>query len=382
MSDVFRVFAYDLCTNTPVAELPAIGLQFDVRLNDSGGIGLALDLFDPKAAAAAAPVLQYGGTPVALWVDYDGSLVWGGWSKTINYQHSTHQAQMTGKEFLDYFSQRFVARDYVPTDTAWAVNGIDPAHFAAQALADVQSAALCGPGASINMSVYAPGSSMPRVKPNYLTNQSTVGQIVSDAVAGSSVGTGGLDVYHRNVYGTRGGSPNSTLVFTSPRAGRIGAASPVAINLLTAVDFTWPADVQSACTQLTVTGAGSGTAAPQVVQNTPGLIVGGLGGVPRIDKALNHSTVTNPNWLATLAYGESLEFGAPVVTPTVTLKTNDPTNPLGSYALGDDVRCFAEPNEFFPYGIDETWRIVAYAVSVPDEDNATVTLTLNVPPIF
>lgn len=389
MSGIFRVFAYDLCANLPITELPANGLAFDGRLNDSGGISFTLDLFDPRAAAAAAPFLQYLGNPVALWVDLDGALVWGGWSKTLNYQHSAHVAQVTGKEFLDYFSQRFVGRDYLPTDEPWADNGIDPGAFMAQAIGDAQSQTLCGPGANINVSVYAPATSLNRIKPNYLTKHATVGQVVYDAVTGAAVGIGGLDVVHRNVYSAKGGSPNCTLVATSPRAGRVGAASPLAINLGATVDFTWPADVQQACTHLTVTGAGSGPAAPSLDVVAPGVNVGGLGGVPRIDKAIQHSTVSNPNWLAQLAYGESVDFAVPVTTPTVTIRTSSVNCPLGKFpdgtpglAVGDDVRCFSQPSEFFPYGLDQTWRIVAYQVNVPDDDNPTVTLTLNAPPIF
>lgn len=381
MADVFRVFAYDLLINMPICELPANSLNFDARLNDSGGISFDLDLLDPKAAAQVAPLLQYQGNPVALWVDRDGSLVWGGWSKTLFYQSSSHIASVTGKEFLDYFSQRFVARDYQPTDPAWADNGVDPALFAALAVNEAQSAALCGPGASINVSVYATHSSVPRVKPSYTAHQSTVGQVVSDAVTGAAVGLGGVDVTHRVTYGSRGGSPNCTLVLASPRAGRFYTDSGLAIDLGSAVDFTWPSDVQSGCTSVYVTGAGSGPAAPIAQVDAPGITVGGPGGLPRIDKAISHSTISNPIWLNQLAYGEAFDFGAPVTTPTVTLRTADPNCPLGSYAVGDDFRLFSEPSEFFPNGIDELWRLVAYSVQVADDDNSTVVLTFNLPPL-
>lgn len=381
MADTFRVFAFDLLINQPICELPTNNLNFDARLNDSGGISFDLDLLDPKAAAQVAPFMQYQGNPVALWVDRDGELVWGGWSKTLLYQHSKHLASVTGKEFMDYFSQRSVARDYLPTDPVWAVNGIDPALLLAQAVGDAQSTALCGAGASINVSVYAPGSSVPRVKPSYTKNQSTVGQVISDAVGAAAVGLGGLDVSHRVTYGSKGGSPNCTLVVASPRAGRYYSDSGLAIDLGTAVDFTWPADVQTACTSVYVTGAGSGPAAPTATVTSP-VTVGGPGGLPRLDKSISHSTISNPIWLNQLAYSEAFDFAAPITTPQVTLLTNDPNCPLGSYAVGDDFRLFCEPNEFAPNGIDQLWRLVAFAVQVPDDDNPTVVLTFNLPPLF
>jgi hypothetical protein len=153
------------------------------------------------------------------------------------------------------------------------------------------------------------------------------------------------------------------------------------IDLLAADDFTWPQDYQQACTTLMETGGGSGQVAPAITVQS-GVPTGGLGRSPRFDKVIQHSNVTSPEWLRTLAQGEAMRYAGAVVTPTVTLRTADPTNPLGTWIPGDDVRLFAEPFELYPDGIDEFWRVVAYAVTVPDDGVPTVTLTLNLPPQF
>jgi hypothetical protein len=46
------------------------------------------------------------------------------------------------------------------------------------------------------------------------------------------------------------------------------------------------------------------------------------------------------------------------------------------------VRVYSAPSRWFPAGLDEWWRIVAYTVDLPDEGVSTYKLTLNRPPVF
>lgn len=377
--DRFTVYAYDINTNTLICELPAAGLTFDRRLNDTGSIGFTLNLLDPHAAAQADPFLAYyrAQVPVAFYVDRDGVLVWGGIQTTGGYTHSGHTLPIQGREWPAYFAQRLIAAPY---DKPTYPSGIDPALLLSKAVTDCQNTALAGPGANVGVAVTGGSSSVPWVTPSYSMQQTFVSQVVADCVAGVTPGAGGVD-YWMDVAWSPSGFPSVTMRIASPRAGRAAGTTSFAIDLLNTVDFTWPQDYQQACTTLFETGGGSGQVAPAstVATSTP---VGGLGQSPRFDKVLQHSNVLSPEWLSQLAQGEAQRFTGAVVTPTVILRTADETNPLGTWIPGDDCRLIAEPFELYPAGIDEYWRVVMHAVTVPDDGAPTVTLTFNAPPQF
>lgn len=378
MADLFTVLAYDICTNTRICEIPANGLSFDSRLNDAGAIGFTLNLLDPKAAAQAAPFLAYvqNRVPVALYVDRDGVLVWGGYQTTGNYRHTAHTLPVQGKEWPGFFAQRLIAKPY---DNTVYPNGVDPAALLATAVVDCQNPTLCGPGASLGIAVTGGSSGVPWIKPSYTLGQTYVSQVIADCTAGLSPGTGGVDVW-TDVHWA-GDSPSVTLRIQSPRAGRVAGTTGLTFELLEATDFTWPMDYQQACTVLYATGGGSGQVAPATAVPT-GVPVGGLGQMPRLDRTVSHPDVTSPEFLAQLAQGEASEFAGALATPTVTIPTADPTNPLGTWIPGDDARLRAPAFELFPHGLDEYWRVVQQQVTVPDDGVPTVTLTFNPPPNF
>lgn len=376
--DVFTVFAYDMNTNTPICEVPANGLSFDRRLNDVGSAQFSIKLDDPKTAAQVAPLMEYAGRPWALYIDRDDTLVWGGWAKTGQYKHSAHTLPVGAKEWPDYFSRRLIGS---VLDATVYPDGVDPAALFARAVTDAQSVALCGPGANMGIGVTGGSSKLPKIVPSYQVKQAYVSQVIADCVQTVMPGTGGLD-YYTDVFWDTDGTPAVVLRICTPRAGRTARGTGLIIDLLDAVDFGWPTDVSNSVTSLTETGGGTGLAQVTVTVQAPGVPVGGLGQMPRLDRTIQHSNILDSQFLLAVAQGEAQEFGGPVAVPTVTITTDHPDVPLGSYIPGDDVRLRAEPHEFRPGGIDEFWRLVQWNVKVPDEGVPTVDLAFNAPPIY
>ncbi|TIH34979.1 hypothetical protein [Subtercola vilae] len=378
MAEKFTVFAYDPNTNTRLAELPATNLLFDTRLNDAGSISFDLALSAPKTAARVAPILSYDGAPFAVYVDRNGTIVWGGLCLTGNYSKATGALPVQGKEFGAYFNQRIIAADY---SALTYPGGIDPAQLVYKAYTDAQNVALCGPGASLGINVVGGSSTIPTFIPGYpITQHTTVSQIAADMAAVSSPGSGTVDVVFLSAWDPVSGAPVTTLKIWSPRAGRDKNSSPLVFDLASVNDYTWPTDVTKAGTTFTVTGAGSGAATPTAVVSSAAP-VGGLGQMPRLDQVFSFSNVQSQSQLNLMAAGLAQAYGFPVRTPTVTLPSvADPV--LGSWMIGDDARLYTAGDERFPAGKDEFWRIVQYATKVPDEGVATVTLTFNLPPII
>jgi hypothetical protein len=204
-------------------------------------------------------------------------------------------------------------------------------------------------------------------------------------IAGITPGTGGVDLWTEVAWGPAvagNRTPKVTVHVMAPRAGRIAGQSNLCFELLAADDFTWPNDVTPASTTLHAEGGGSGQVAPAAVVQAPGVAVGGLGQPPRLDKVVQHTNVLDNVSLQRIAQGEAQQFAPLVPTPTVTIGTNDPANPLGKWIPGDDARLRCPRIERFPGGIDMYWRVVADDVDVPDQGRPTVTLTYNPPPSY
>jgi hypothetical protein len=375
-TEEFRVFAYDLNTNTFIAEIPASGLTFDSRLDDDGACSFYANLQSPQVAVQLADVLGYAGNPFAIYIDRNGTIVWGGICWTGLYTKSSGKIEFGGKEFGSYFGQRVAAADY--SESTYPA-GLNPATLIYKIYTDAQNAALAGLGASIGLNVVAGATSIPLIIPGYpIAQLTTVKQIAEDMAAISYPGAGGIDTAITVAYDTNG-IPTRTLNIYSPRVGRIAGTTGLIFDLSNVIDYTWPTDSTQVGNTIFALGAGNGDAQPrQVVQS--GSPVGGLGQAPRLDKVVT-TTAQSADQIALMANGLAQQYGAPLRTPTVTIATDaDPA--LGTWIIGDDARLYLQEDERFPNGLDEYWRIVQQSVAVPDEGKATVTLTFNPPPIY
>lgn len=375
----YRIFAYDINTNTLLCELPGNGLTFDTRLNDPGSCSFSLNLKSPGTAKRVAPIMGYEGNPFKVYIDRGGVIVWAGWVLTGNYQKSSGILPIGGKELLAWGDMRVAVKSY---DQTLYPAGVDPAELIATVINDAQSVAQSGPGSSIGLNVIAPSSGLPLVSPGYpLSQHSTLNQIIQDMASVTVPGSGGIDVSVTS-YWDANGVPVDTLRVWSPRVGRPAGTTGLMFDLVSALDYSWPTDAAQSATTIIATGGGTGSAIPTAIVSAPGVPVGGLGQAPRMDKVVSFSTVQSQQQVSLMANGTAQQYGRPLATPTVTVKTSDPGQPLGSWIVGDDARLYTAGDERFPNGLDEYWRIVQQSVKVPDEGLATVVLTFNRPPIY
>lgn len=375
MSD-FRLYAFDLNTNSPLGELTYYGLTFDSRLGDAGAISFSLNLADPNVQAQSQSILGYQGEPFAIYVDLNGVVVWGGLAWTGLYTNSTQQLEIGGKDFISLFDQRVQAADYTAANT-------DPAALLAQIFIDAQNPALCGPGASIGLNIAGGTSTLPLITEGYPIAQNTmVSQMADDLIQMSVPGSGGLDLTLNSAWNPATGVPVNTLTIWSPRAGRVGGTTGLIFDLDSVLDWTWPTDATETGNTIIATGAGSGPAQVSAVVNAPGIPVGGLGQAPRLDKVVSYQSAQSQGQISAAAAGAANLYGMPLSTPTVLTVTGDPQQPLGTWIMGDDARLYSSGNPRFPQGYDQYWRIVEQSVTVADEGVPTVLLTFNQPPSY
>jgi hypothetical protein len=372
--EVFTVLAYDLNTNTRLAELPAKALRFSSRLNDPGSISFTVDL--KAVSRRVANVLAYQGNPFACYVDLNGVIVWGGIMWTTNYQKVSGDWELGGKEFQSWADARVAVADY--SDVTYPA-GIDPAQLIYKVYTDAQNPALAGAGASIGLQVNSITTGIPAVIPGYPLSQHTkVSAIAADMAAVMSPGAGGIDVSVSSRWDANGNPQNQLTVWT-PRVGRAAGQSGLIFDLDRALDYGWPTDATQSGNTIIATGSGNGAAAPLATVQAPGVPVGGLGQAPRLDKVVSYQSVQSQGQITLMANGAAQQFGRPLATPTIKIPT---AGRLGTWIVGDDARLYTDGDERHPNGLDQYWRIVQHEVSVPGDGVPTVTLTFNIPPVF
>lgn len=367
---------YDLLTGTLLAELPLTGVTFGQILNGGGRFAGQLDLADSRVKNALGGTLP-GRT--ALYVEINGSLVWGGIIWTRRYQHSTRMLDIGATEFWSYFTRRVQAKDY---STTWA-SPTDPLVIARTVVNDaiaVAGSALAG--LSVVLDYQQTITSAAYVAPSYpIAQLQTVDSIVSTlSKMGYNVGFDfGIDVAWS---AGSGSTPTQTLNLGFPRRGRIAGSTGLTIDSASDEDFSYPEDASRQATTIYGTATGSGG-----VQQSASSSVPTGGGYPLLEQTASFGQLNGTDVLQSCVKADNVMLGYPVPTPTVTIPVfGDP--PLGAWLIGDDIRWIV-PNqtavgnvydERFPSGADFYWRILAHDVTIKDEGLSTVTLTYGMPP--
>jgi hypothetical protein len=369
----YRLAAWDLNTNVLLTDLTGKDATFNERLNDAGEFSFKLSLTDPGAKEQTAVILGLGDNPfkVLITANDNTSILYAGIAWKPSLAKNSMDLTISGKALPDYFRMVTMAASYITS--------ISPVQLIQNVVADVQAQ----PGYNLGILTRQQVSAAPaNIVPTYPKAQrGTAAQALSDVTAAITPGTGGVDFYMEHVFNN--GVPQHTMVVAAPRAGRSSATSTFKVDLATATDFTRDTDSTASGNHLFVVGQGSGNVQP-TVEAWSQIPVGGYGQPPRLEQVLQFSHIADINHLRNLAHGMVQMYGRPVTVMTVDLPAEYESMPLGSFVVGDDVHVWCEVGLLpqFPLGLDEWWRIVAYRVDLGNDGTASVTLTLNRPPVF
>jgi hypothetical protein len=415
-----------------IGEVPFQSVTFTQLLNAPGSFSGTLNFLDPNlrdlggTGIGPGQLIQPGKT--ALFIDYQGTLVWGGIIQVVNYQRSTASAvPIQGKEFFSYFTQRIQAQDYtnptaVGSQASYAQFGTaaDPMNIAASVVFDavfnpslthtaygalgangfqggvfkapyIDSTPGAGPfplGIAANgvpINVYDGQPDITDTPGEYqitlslpLTQYQTIDTIITNL---SQMGyPAGFD-FAIDVAYNGSGYPVLTLNLNNPRRGVTGLPNLVVITTGSTDDYSYPQDSTQQATFVQGTGSGAGQISASAFNNQPC-----NDGWPLLESVTSYANVSALNALAAMVTGDVQAQCWPVTTPTVTIPTfGDPA--ITEFKMGDDVRWIVEPpndnsptDDRFPYGQDSVWRIISVSHQIADQGISWSTLTLNVPP--
>ncbi|MBT2537190.1 hypothetical protein [Arthrobacter sp. ISL-69] len=370
MANIPTITAWDLNTNTLLTHLRASQPTYSVRMNDAGEFNLQINLTDAQAAKQAAVILALEGIPFkVVFSQGTDSIQYTGIAWNTNMSSKSTHLTIAGKALPSYFTQVVATKSYDTT--------ISPANLLASVINDTQNQ----PGANMRLTPRLALNSPPApITPSYTVNQYvTAAQIIADATAAITPGTGGVDYYITDTFVN--GAPVHTFNIAAPRCGRDKSVSQASIDLTQTIDWNWPRNASQSGNQAIVVGAGSGGVQPKSIKNST-KPRGGLGQAPLLQMVYQFNRLSTQPELDAQANGLIQMFGQPVTVPVITLPVDYAPLPLGSFIIGDDVRVYSPPSPWFPQGLDQWWRIAAYTVTYPDEGVPTYQLTLNRPPVY
>ena len=369
----YRYLFADLLTNQINAELNLTNVNFTQQLNAAGTF--SGDLLISDSTLTVSNILNSTiPARTALYVDRDGVLVWGGVVWHRQYNSATQRIQITGQEFESYFDKRIV---YNPSATASVFTNTDQLTIA-QTLVNTAQSLPNG-----NIGVIVPATTSGKLVPSityYNYQLKTVYAALRDLAQQSNGASSGFGFdFNIQVAYDGAGNPTKTLQIGYPQAGNRYSASNASAPVFefpagNTNSYEYTEDGSLAANRIWVAGAGSNEGKNlQVASDTSKLTAGWA----LIEIADNRTDINDTTTLQNLAAGQL----AAVSYPPVSLKLVAPPfqSPVfGSYNIGDDVRVRIR-DDFFPNGIDTTYRLVALNVTAGENAAELVTLTLTLP---
>jgi hypothetical protein len=391
-SNPFVYKAFDLMSMEELDPLPYTGVTFGRQVNLPGPWSGNLLLSD-KGVKEQRYLESSRPSRTALFVDYLGTLIWGGMIWTRKYKETTRSWAVGAQEFGSYFQQRVQAADYSKT---WETEaGESPLLIVQKILEDAQAKELelCGKYAAgkIGFTINSTVGEAPSIKVSYPATQlQTIESIVSTL---SQMGlTAGFDYSFEVEYLPGTLTPAVTMNLWYPRQGRTAGETGIVIHTSDLTDNEYPEDGTKQANSVTVTGSGSGGLQPATVIATQALEEG----YPLLEAMVSHTQINNESVLVNVAFGEARLRAWPVVTPNLILPVPlpdakgkiDPTKfSFGSFSLGDDFIWCVDPvagegenrSPRWPGGMEYEWRINGWTCTA-DPGKPILTIDPGIPP--
>lgn len=351
----YTYLAYDLLTNTPLAELPLSGVGFNRTLNGAGEAGGKLKLSDPKVRKGD-PITATEPCRTALYVDRDGVIVWGGIIWTRQYDPVAETLTLGANEFWSYFRRRFI------TD-ALAYSDLDQLTIARSLITWAQSK----PNGNIGVQLDTTLSGVNRDLISYSYELKPVAEAVEDFATGDNGFDFNIDVAYEN------GVPAKTLRFGYPRLGRALSEGSIMFEFPgNALEPEWDEDGSETANAMYLQGEGEGEGMVRSVIKSADMLDAGF---PLLDGQMAFKDTSDQTVLDDMARSIAKARKAAVSVPKMRVRANvDPV--LGTYIPGDDARIRLTSNRF-PTGLDTVMRIVEIGVNPPEPGQMeSVDLTL------
>lgn len=358
MTTTYRYLFADLLTNDLLGELPLTGVSFNQQLNQAGTFTGHLLLSGVNSAGLNVDASTIP-AKCAIYVDRNGTLVWGGVIWGRDYNSLSQTLTITAREFESYFERRRITADTV-------FNNVDQLTVAQTLFNNAQAVASGNIGVIVGTETS--GVLVTRTYYNYELKQ------VYGAVQDLSRALDGFDFNIRVSYVS--GVPTKTLQLGYPRLGTVYSVTSITAPVFNLpagniVEYAYPEDGSIAANRIYGLGAGSNEGKLISTQSDATKLTDGW---PLLEDQANYSDITDATLLDEITLGVVNGLSYPPTTIKVVVPAyQDPQ--YGTYSIGDDARLIITDNRF-PNTLDEVYRIVGLNVQPGEDGPERVTITL------
>ena len=385
----YRYLLADLVTNDIYAELPLTGVTYGQELNTAGSFSGHLMIGDQSLSAYPIDQATKPGR-TALYIERDGTLVWGGiiWSRTYSSDNQT--LTLSGREFESYFENRLVLSTSgtylaIPagTDLFVAVRTI---FYYVQYYYPPNSDIGLQLDYSVSLGQNVPDPGLVVKNEEFRTVMDAVKQLSNMAKSSSSAVASGFD-FNINVDYNTAGDIVKTLELAAHRGDKWTAGDPN-VSMLefpgNVVSYEWPEDGNSIATEVFAVGNSNiyyqnyylSSLTNLDYKNTAQL----ADGAPLLQKVNSVQNEDNPIIVEQLNVAYGLAHAKPVTVATITWDSiNDPQ--IGSFKTGDEFRIKIDDVRF-PNGIDTVLRLSKFEVQAGENGPERITASFVDPLAF
>jgi len=383
---ITQLYQSGINANPIVAEIPFTNVNFTQEVNNNGtftGEVLLSGLSQGAYGVTANVVANTIPGQFALYVDFNGSPVWGGVIWNREYSSDTQILTITGQEMMSYFNRRVIYNTAGGAGGSTVFTSQDPCYIANQLITQAQTATYGYIGVATNTTTS--GYSVSRTYYNF--ELKTVYQAIKDLSTGLDSGTQTPFFDFRIVPSYASGTGVSAITNTFTMGvpylgnGSYNAATSSAHvfdfpgNI---ISYTYPED--GTTTANTVYGLGYGANVSKLIATA--VDSSKLGTWPLLESSASFIDINDPTLLKAVTLGQVNALSYPPTTVQVVIPSYvDPQ--FNTYKLGDFVRLSIN-DDFFPsstggVAANEVYRIVAMSVSPGENGPDRVTLTLTLP---
>ncbi len=387
-------------------DLPINGPQFSTVLQQTGTISGKVQLTSPdvKRALLGQPPLHLLEDKTAIYVELNGSLVWGGILQQVQYDSASQQADIRGVDWWGYFNQgRVITWNSSYTNIEQLVVAADLVNIAQGSASSGSASPVIAGGFVVGGNVgvtLGPRAIQALAASNPSGVNVTVGwapssyKSIGQAISDMGIAALGFD-WSIDVFYDGSGTPVKQFNLWYPRAGRTqqqqqtgGYSIVFDMGSTSGLGYTWPSGQVPPANVVFGAGSGGANVALGSEASDPSMLSQGW---PVMEKNVSFTDVSEQGLLDGLTLAHLYATRLPVSQPTITYSAgSDSTTPLGSFMVGDDVRLMIPPDPYFQSGYDSEssaqgsnwWRVQQVTVSVHDEGKSSMAVVLGLPPII
>lgn len=412
MADTWRYRFYAMQNGQPgftseshLFDLPLNKASFATILQQPGRWSGTVKLTDPgvKSALMGQPPLHLLEEKTAMYVELNGDLVFGGILQQVQYDALAQTAQLQGMDFWGYFAKsRIISWNASYTNVEQLLIAADLINIAQGNASSTSASPQIGAGYVVGGNV---GVQLGTVAQEALAGTFTSGTAVTVAWAASAFKNIGQAVSDMGIsalgfdwsidvaYSTE--VPTKTFNLWYPRAGRTeqaqnasGAAVVFDMGSTSGQGYKWQSGQTPPANVTFGAGSGAGSKAISAEAGDPSLLDEGW---PLLEDSASYTDVVSQNLLDELTLAHLYARRLPISQVTVSYNAgSDSSQPVGSFAIGDDCRLIVPPDPYFPSGYDSAgtslgenwWRIQQVTTTVNDEGKSKMDLILGLPPVL